>query len=97
MIGFLKFWKKNSYEFPCKNCLVMPAGCKDLCEKVEQDEEKLRMIEKELSKDKDLICPDCGSTEWYGGPRGGMCQNIMCGRCKHKFNIGPGLMVFQRI
>ena len=36
------------------------------------------------------VCPDCGSyKEFLPGPRGGLCQNIRCGRCGSEFNVGP--------
>jgi len=31
-------------------------------------------------------CPDCGSTEFYEGPSGGLCTNIQCAGCQHWFN-----------
>jgi len=49
-------------------------------------------------------CPDCGSTDFYVGPQGGMAQNVMCANenCGSKFNLavfedgtwfGPPLMI----
>lgn len=34
-------------------------------------------------------CPDCGSKTFYGGPRGGMSQNIFCRnvKCRAGFNL----------
>lgn len=36
-------------------------------------------------------CPDCQSEEFFLGPHGGMCQNIMCAnpKCGSKFNLAP--------
>ena len=35
-------------------------------------------------------CPDCGTAELLGGPRGGMMQNIKCASqtCGSMFNVG---------
>jgi len=96
MFGWIKFWKKKT-KFPCEDCLVLPKGCKHLCNKVEMDNEKLRWRVKSLSRKDKLVCPDCGNTDWYGGPCGGLSQNIMCSKCKHEFNIGAELIVFERI
>lgn len=46
------------------------------------------ILQKSLGNGK---CPDCGSTEFLAGPRGGMCQNIECAKCGSRFNIGPGV------
>ena len=36
------------------------------------------------------IMPCCGGERgFYKGPKGGLCQNIMCEHCGAKFNIGP--------
>lgn len=32
-------------------------------------------------------CPDCGSHEMIGGPRGGAAQNFACGACLSEFNL----------
>jgi len=34
-------------------------------------------------------CPDCGGSDFMGGPSGGMCQNIMCAGCGARFNMSP--------
>ena len=34
-------------------------------------------------------CPDCGSTNLLGGPRGGLSQDVMCGDCHHEFCVSP--------
>lgn len=36
-------------------------------------------------------CPDCGNMEFFMGPHGSMCQNIMCAnsKCGSKFNLAP--------
>jgi uncharacterized protein (DUF983 family) len=41
-------------------------------------------------------CPDCGSGQFFNGPRGGMSVNLKCAGCGHKFNNTPG-MAFERI
>lgn len=34
-------------------------------------------------------CPDCGAELrlFLAGPAGGMSQNVMCGECRHEYNI----------
>jgi hypothetical protein len=34
-------------------------------------------------------CPHCQSTEWVGGPSGGMSQNIFCHSCGHRAMLLP--------
>jgi len=85
-------------KFPCEECLILPAGCHQLCDKVEMDSEKMKaLIYRAGEKDGELHCPDCGYTKWYDGPSGGMCINSKCGRCGHWFNLAPHLMGFERI
>lgn len=112
MFEKLKFWKKKNnktttitksifkrkVKFPCEGCLILPAGCYQLCDKVEMDEDKMRELMFRAGElDGGLHCPDCGCTEWYDGPSGGLSINSKCGGCGHWFNLAPGLMVFQRI
>lgn len=33
-------------------------------------------------------CCDCEG-QLLAGPRGGLCQNVECELCGHKFNLGP--------
>lgn len=45
-------------------------------------------------------CPDCGSTEFYEGPSGGLCINYECANCGSRFNvgmIGNSIIHFERI
>ena len=38
----------------------------------------------------ELVCPKCGSTDFLGGPSGGLSQNILCKKCGTEFcNLGP--------
>ncbi len=39
-------------------------------------------------------CTYCGGTTWFGGPSGGMSQNILCANpeCRHWFNYAEGMM-----
>jgi hypothetical protein len=110
MFKWLKFFKKKTKEilvekiikrkikFPCEDCLILPLGCKQLCDKVEMDNEKLRdFILENSKKDRELHCPDCGCVEWYNGPSGGLCINCKCSRCGHWFNLAPGLLGFERV
>lgn len=48
---------------------------------------------------KHLVCPDCGSEEFLGGPRGGASQNVKCGKCESKFNLTDifGTLLLERI
>lgn len=32
-------------------------------------------------------CPDCRSTIWRPGPRGGLAQNMECVKCLSRFNV----------
>jgi len=68
--------------FPCKDCLVLPAGCSVLCDKVEMDNKKVMKLFL-----KHECCIDCGSTHLLEGPSGGMSQNIKCANCGHRFNL----------
>lgn len=36
-------------------------------------------------------CPDCGSTDFFMGPQGGLAQNVMCANpnCGSRFNLAP--------
>lgn len=46
------------------------------------------------------ICPDCGSGDFYEGPRGGLSVNIKCAGCGSEFNVamaGGSLLVGERI
>ncbi len=36
-----------------------------------------------------IVCPNCGSNQWYEGPSGGMSTNIKCGGCGIWFNSTP--------
>ena len=35
------------------------------------------------------LCPNCGSSEWLMGPRGGAAQNIKCDNCGKEYNYCP--------
>ena len=42
-------------------------------------------------------CPDCGSSDIYAGPAGGLCMNVLCDACDSEFNVallpnGPHLI-----
>lgn len=37
----------------------------------------------------DCLCPVCGTATLLEGPHGGLCVNVMCGRCRSKWNIAP--------
>lgn len=81
--------------FPCTNCYILlsEAGCSELCDKVEMDDNKL--TDKVLDMDH-AVCPDCGGDKFFNGPSGGGSQNIKCATCKHKFNNCLPLF-FERI
>jgi hypothetical protein len=45
-------------------------------------------------------CTYCGGTEFYGGPSGGMSQNVLCAneKCRHWFNATPfGIEDLKRV
>jgi hypothetical protein len=83
----------NKPKYPCKDChiLLLEEGCTQICDKVITDNAKLR---KHMMIYND--CPDCGTNKWYGGPSGGMSQNIMCSGCNHQFNTCLPIL-FERI
>lgn len=83
--------KKKKKIFPCKSCLLFP-NCSKICDKIEMDNDKIRAF---LRQHK--CCPDCGTSEFYEGPSGGLCTNFQCAGCGHWFNIGAGGMVAERI
>lgn len=77
------FSKKISY--PCDNCIVLPGGCSQICDKVEMN--KLKLIE---HFEKNFpICPDCGNELslsddgfFHGDNRYRQCKG-----CRHFFTI----------
>jgi len=75
-------------KYPCPECImtIMEQGCTQLCDKMEMDDRKLF---KHIMKFK--TCPDCGCSQFYEGPSGGMSTNIQCLGCAHKFNNTPGI------
>lgn len=89
MFNFFK--KKESPFYPCIECLVFSCcSDQDTCDQIIHDE-----LELVAHFTKYQCCPDCGSKNFYEGPKGGMCTNMMCAECNHKFNIGPSFA--QRI
>lgn len=97
LLNFVKKWFSNNDVtqkieiFPCKECLIL-TSCMELCNKIEMDDKKLyaKIIKYEC-------CPDCGGIEFREGPRGGASLNVMCIKCRHKFNIVGDLWDIQRI
>lgn len=98
-----RFWEKikeevgeeiklNENKFPCsdKRCLVK-VSCKQACEKIEMDDDKLMKLFLEYN-----ACPDCGSEKFMEGPSGGGSTNVKCGGCGHWFNMALPLFI-QRI
>ena len=69
--------------FPCTDCIIL-ANCTELCEKVERDNDKLTKVAR-----KHNCCPDCGGKNFLEGPQGGISTNIMCAKCRHRFNASP--------
>jgi hypothetical protein len=47
------------------------------------------IMEKLAVEFKGEACPDCGSTHFNPGPRGGMAHNIRCAGCGNKFWYSP--------
>lgn len=96
--GTLETQFEDKYVFPCADCIVLPGKCMKLCDKVEMEDDKIKIAGELANKDKEhLTCPDCGGQEWYDGPCGGMSQNIKCGKCGHWFNFGGPFGFTQRI
>jgi hypothetical protein len=75
--------KNERLIFPCIDCVVS-ANCTELCDKVEMDNDKLTEIARKYN-----CCPDCGGKKFLEGPQGGLCTNIMCAKCRHRFNASP--------
>ena len=69
--------------YPCEGCIVA-ANCTELCDKVEKDDNKLTEIARKYN-----CCPDCGGKKFLEGPSGGVSTNIMCAKCRHRFNASP--------
>jgi len=90
IVHFEKDFNTEEELYPCKNCIVLPAGCRELCDKIEMDNE---IISKRIEKEK--CCPDCGGKKFYDGPCGGASQNIECAKCRHRFNFY--MFGFERI
>lgn len=42
-------------------------------------------------------CWDCGCTQFYEGPSGGMSTNIQCAKCGSEFNSDPIQGISERI
>ena len=80
-------------KYPCSECHLVISGveCKELCDKVEMNDNKLRAHMMDHN-----TCADCGVAKWYMGPCGGASQNIKCAGCGHKFNHALP-MLFERI
>lgn len=91
-----KFWKRNKKEFkkahtfPCSSdeCLIRMSKCRQACDKIETDNEKVMELFMKYDK-----CPDCGSTKFMEGPSGGMCTNVKCSWCGHWFNMGLPMFI----
>ena len=43
----------------------------------------------EEEEPKSLVCPNCGSNQWYEGPSDGMATNVKCAGCGLWFNNTP--------
>ena len=98
IIDNIKIKTSKEYQYPCEGCVALPGGCRQLCDKVEMDNDKLRKAGEQANRNKkNLTCPDCGGQKWYDGPCGGMSQNIKCGKCGHWFNYGGPFGFTERI
>lgn len=81
--------KSKKEKFPCKNCIVKPAGkCTKLCDRVEMDNKIVMKLFLKYN-----ACCDCGSEKMYEGPCGGAAQNVTCADCGHSFNIALPLFI----
>ena len=54
-----RWWSGQNNIFPCADCIVLPVGCSELCNKVETDNRKLSEIM--LKKGR---CPACGGKKF---------------------------------
>ncbi len=43
--------------------------------------------------EEDIVCPDCGGTEFFAGPQGGFSENVKCKKCGAEFNVIPPCVV----
>jgi len=60
--------------------------------------EKLWDWNKKLKSKKNVLtCQDCNSEKFYGGPKGGMSENIMCMDCGSAFNFSGMELPIDRI
>lgn len=79
---------------------IRPAKLKPADQTVERMPAGKMAIGTELT-DWNGVCPDCGNTEFYEGPSGGLCINVKCANeaCGTRLNVAhlPGLMLAQRI
>ncbi|MFW9871732.1 MAG: hypothetical protein ACFFG0_01430 [Candidatus Thorarchaeota archaeon] len=81
--------KITKQKFPCKDCLILPLGCNQLCDKVEMNYNKLSSNFIRVSLDhKVAYCPDCGMSKLHVGDTGVYPYTWYCNKCKHKFTIG---------
>ena len=86
---FKKILNKIKYKifkpkYPCQECFLILAGaqCIELCDKVEQDNNKVKQFLETFK-----CCPDCGSLKFLRGPSGGFSENMRCATCGHNYNI----------
>lgn len=88
-----KLFPPKPPSYPCTKCFILLGGakCGEICNQVEMDNEKL--LEHVIQH---KTCPDCGGTQVYGGPSGGISTNIQCLTCAHKFNSGAPIL-FERM
>jgi len=86
--NILKIDKFKKHTFPCIDCLILPTGCSEICDKVETNKEKIKKLFLKYE-----CCIDCGSTHLLEGPSGGMSQNISCAKCGHRFNMALPLFI----
>ena len=89
---FKKYKRKKMIKriiYPCsdKNCLVR-SSCTKGCDKLLYKKEELTEFFTKYS-----ACPDCGSEKFFGGPCGGLSQNVKCAGCGHYFNFALPLFV----
>lgn len=72
--------------FPCKDCIVLPVGCRKICDKVEMNEKKLV----DHFNKRQSLCPDCGGevVQSEGGKSHNDHRYRQCESCKHFFTFG---------
>jgi hypothetical protein len=74
---------------PCPICLGDTGHIVNMNERAAEDGERPEGFDARRWPWPAPACTYCNGTEFEGGPRGGVAQNIRCKRCGHWFNYSP--------